>query len=44
MNYEGTVLEVTGNRAIVRIESMGLQLSATFEKRNLEPIERSCEP
>lgn len=38
MNYEGTVVEVNGNRASVRIESMGLQLSASFEKRNLEPI------
>lgn len=38
MNYEGTVVEVSGNRACVKIESMGLQLSATFEKKNLEPI------
>ena len=38
MNYEGTIVEVSGNRASVRIESMGLQLSAVFEKRNLEPI------
>ena len=38
MNYEGTIVEVIGNRACVKIESMGLQLSAVFEKRNLEPI------
>jgi transcription antitermination factor NusG len=38
MDYEGTIVEVSGNRASVRIESMGLQLSAVFEKKNLEPI------
>jgi transcription antitermination factor NusG len=38
MDYEGTIIEVSGNRASVRIESMGLQLSAVFEKKNLEPI------
>jgi transcription antitermination factor NusG len=38
MDYEGTIIEVSGNRASVRIESMGIQLSAVFEKKNLEPI------
>ncbi|RYZ53591.1 MAG: UpxY family transcription antiterminator [Sphingobacteriales bacterium] len=38
MNYEGTIIEVSGSRAVVRIESMGIQLSAHFEKKNLEPI------
>lgn len=38
MNYEGTIVEVHGNRASVKIESMGLQLSATFDKKNLEPV------
>ncbi|WP_121357009.1 UpxY family transcription antiterminator [Flavisolibacter nicotianae] len=38
MNYEGTIVEVAGNRAWVRIDSMGLRLSAIFEKKNLEPI------
>lgn len=38
MNYEGTIIEVTGNRASVLIESMGIRLSAVFEKKNLEPI------
>lgn len=38
MNYEGIVLEVFGNRAIVKINSLNLQLSAQFDKRNLERI------
>lgn len=38
LNYEGTIVEVTGNRARVRIESMGLQLSALFDKKNLKLI------
>ncbi len=38
MNYEGILLEVSGNRAFVKIESMGLQLSAHFDKKNLEKI------
>lgn len=38
IDYEGTIVEVTGNRARVKIESMGLQLSAVFEKKNLQPI------
>lgn len=40
MNYEGTVIEIQGNKAVVKIESMGIQLSAVFEKNNLEPVER----
>jgi transcription antitermination factor NusG len=36
MNYQGIVVEVIGNKAKVKIESMGLQLSAIFEKKNLE--------
>ncbi|MBB1284656.1 UpxY family transcription antiterminator [Flavisolibacter sp. BT320] len=43
MNYEGTVVELQGNRAVVKIESMGIQLSAVFEKKNLEPIEEKAE-
>ena len=39
MNYHGILVEIAGNRAKVRIESMGLQLSAQFDKKNLEPIE-----
>lgn len=38
MNHEGMLLEIIGNKAKVKIESMGLQLSAVFEKKNLEPI------
>ena len=38
MNYEGLVIEVTGSLALVRIDSMGLQLSAKFDKTNLEKI------
>ncbi len=38
MNYQGILVELSGNRAKVRIESMGLQLSAQFDKKNLEPV------
>ena len=38
MNYEGMVLSVFGNRAIVRIDSMDIQLSAQFDTRNLELV------
>ena len=38
MNYEGLLLEVHGSTALVRIESMGLQLSAKFDKSNLEKV------
>ncbi len=38
MNYHGLVLEISGNRAKVKIESMGIQLSAVFDKKNLEII------
>ena len=38
MDYEGTIIEVTGSRARVKIESMGLQLSAVFDKKNLKQI------
>ena len=37
MNFKGIIIEVSGNKAKVNIESMGLQLSAVFEKKNLEP-------
>ncbi len=38
MNYEGILLEIAGSRAFVKLESMGLQLSAHFDKKNLEKI------
>ena len=38
MNHRGLLLEISGNKARVRIESMGIQLSAVFDKRNLERV------
>ena len=38
MNYEGMVIEVFGNRAVVKIDTLDLQLSAHFDKKNLELI------
>lgn len=38
MNYEGLLLEIQGSTALVKIESMGIQLSAKFDKSNLEKI------
>ena len=38
MNYEGMVIEVIGNRAVVKIDTLDLQLSAQFDKKNLELI------
>lgn len=38
MNYHGIVVEVLGNRAVVKIDSLDLQLSAHFDKKNLELI------
>lgn len=38
MNYEGMVISVFGNRAVVKIDSMDLQLSAHFDKKNLELV------
>jgi transcription antitermination factor NusG len=38
MNYNGIVLEVLGNRAVVKIDTLDLQLSAHFDKKNLEII------
>ena len=39
MNYQGIVVEVSGSRAKVKINSMGLELSAVFDKKNLEPVD-----
>jgi transcription antitermination factor NusG len=36
MNYNGIIVEVLGNQAVVQIDSLGLQLSAHFDKKNLE--------
>jgi transcription antitermination factor NusG len=38
MNYQGILLEISGNRAKIKIESMGLQLSAHFDKKNIERL------
>lgn len=38
MNYHGILLQISGNRASVKIESMGLQLTTLVDKNNLEPI------
>ena len=38
MHYKGLVVEVMGNKARVNIESMGLQLSALFDVKNLEVL------
>lgn len=40
MNYRGIVLDVSGNKARVFIDSMGVQLCAQFDKSNLELAER----
>ena len=39
MNYHGILMEVSGNRASVKIESMGVQLTAVLDKKNIELIE-----
>ncbi len=36
MNYKGIVIEVLGSRAVVKIDNLDLQLSAHFDKKNLE--------
>jgi len=38
MNYKGIIVEVSGNKAKVKIHSMGLELSAIFDKSNLEAV------
>jgi hypothetical protein len=38
MNLKGMVIEVIGNNARVKIESMGVALTALFERKNLEKV------
>ena len=38
MDTEGLVIKVVNNRAYVLLESLGYELTAQFEKTNLEPI------
>ncbi len=40
MNYKGLVLEIIGSRARVKIEGMGLTLTAIFENKNLTKINK----
>jgi transcription antitermination factor NusG len=39
MNYKGVVIEIFGNKARVQIDSLGIRLSALFEKSSLSPID-----
>ena len=36
MNYKGIVIEIVGTKAKVKISSMGIELTAYFDKKNLE--------
>lgn len=38
MNYHGIIVQIKGSKAIVNIDSMGLELSAVFDKKNLQPV------
>lgn len=38
MNYKGIVIELINNKARVQIDSMGLRLSALFDRENLKSI------
>jgi transcription antitermination factor NusG len=38
MNYQGILLQINGNRASVKIDSMGLQLITVIDKKNLEKV------
>jgi transcription antitermination factor NusG len=38
MDAEGIVIKVLNNRAYVLLESLGYELTAQFEKTNLEPV------
>lgn len=38
MNYEGTVVEIFGNRVIVKLQSLNLQLNAHFNKKDIQPL------
>lgn len=39
MNYRGIIVEVLGSRVVVKIDTLDLQLSAHFDKKNLELID-----
>ncbi|MBC7536934.1 MAG: hypothetical protein H7258_14685 [Ferruginibacter sp.] len=38
MNYHGIIIEIRGSRATVNIDSMGLELSALIDRKNLQPV------
>lgn len=38
MNFRGIVLEVNGNTAKVKVDGMGVVLTATFDKKNIAKI------
>lgn len=38
MNYHGIVVEVLGSRAVVKIDTLDIQLSAHFDRKNLELV------
>ena len=38
MNYQGILLQISGKRASVKIESLGLQLTTLIDKKNLEVV------
>jgi transcriptional antiterminator NusG len=38
MDHKGIILELNGNKAKVRIDSMGVQLVAVFERRNIMKV------
>ena len=38
MNYQGIIMQISGNRASVKIESMGMQLTTIIDKKNLEML------
>lgn len=39
MDYKGVIVEILGNKAVVKIDTLDIQLSAHFDKKNLEVIE-----
>ena len=38
MDTEGSIIKIINNKVFVLLESLGYQLTATFEKSNLEPL------
>jgi transcription antitermination factor NusG len=38
MNYQGILLQISGKRASVKIESLGVQLTTLIDKKNLEVV------